>query len=877
MSGEYFAAFQNLTGRQPFPWQERLGQDGIFRNRLIRVPTGFGKTHGVFGAWFYHRVLRQRSDWPLRLVWCLPMRVLVEQTEAELRRLVGPLVWDGRGDHSGKLGIHLLMGGSDSGEWHLHPECPAVLIGTQDMLLSRALNRGYASPRARWPMEFGLLNQDCLWVMDEVQLMDVGLATSAQLQVFRDQTSPGTGRPVATWWMSATLQPDWLRKSPDTDGLGSSLGEELKKGSVAIQAAERKEELWESRKPCRLEPPCETKEVAALVLREHGREDNGARGPTLVVLNTVERAVQVAEHLRKSSSSDVRLLHSRFRPHERARWKEVLNREACSAPIDRILVATQVIEAGVDVSGAALVTELAPWPSLVQRFGRAARWGGAANVVVLDLDVKKAPPYDPESLAAARKALNLIQDVAPLHLERFEELHRDLLGELYPYQPLHLLLRKEVDDLFDTTADLSGSDVDISRFIRTGEDRDVLLFWREVSRGSAPTDEVRAGRQELCPAPFLSVKEWMGSTKGMRAWTWDWLQGRWRGARREDVWPGQTLLVDASCGGYDPERGWVPSFTGRVHPVPIAMPEASGDDAQDDESLSETDWKTIATHGREVGSAARAIALALAPEVSDIFDLAGRWHDAGKSHAAFQGSILRGARESLARRTDLAKAPKDAWLRGRRLYPVPGGGRRSGFRHELASTLAMFSVLRRHDPRHAAMLGPWIELLATAGRKAELQTSSTEGPNALEEELLRLGREEFDLVAYLVCSHHGKVRMTWHASPADQESEDSVLRIRGIREGDVLPSFKLADGAGLAHPLPQSVLTLSPSAAGLDASTGPGWTERTLALLAKHGPFRLAWLEACFRAADVRASRLPTADPLLKDEGPGSPDDKEQR
>ena len=64
------------------------------------------------------------------------------------------------------------MGGADAGGWHLYPEADAVLIGTQDMLLSRAMNRGYASPRARWPMEFGLLNQDALWVMDEVQLMD---------------------------------------------------------------------------------------------------------------------------------------------------------------------------------------------------------------------------------------------------------------------------------------------------------------------------------------------------------------------------------------------------------------------------------------------------------------------------------------------------------------------------------------------------------------------------------------------------------------------------------------------------------------------------------------------------------------------------------
>ncbi len=36
------------------------------------------------------------------------------------------------------------------------------------MLLSRALNRGYATGRARWPLEFGLLSHDALWILDGV-------------------------------------------------------------------------------------------------------------------------------------------------------------------------------------------------------------------------------------------------------------------------------------------------------------------------------------------------------------------------------------------------------------------------------------------------------------------------------------------------------------------------------------------------------------------------------------------------------------------------------------------------------------------------------------------------------------------------------------
>ena len=36
------------------------------------------------------------------------------------------------------------MGGDDELAWDLHPERDATLIRAQDMLLSRALNRGYA-------------------------------------------------------------------------------------------------------------------------------------------------------------------------------------------------------------------------------------------------------------------------------------------------------------------------------------------------------------------------------------------------------------------------------------------------------------------------------------------------------------------------------------------------------------------------------------------------------------------------------------------------------------------------------------------------------------------------------------------------------------
>lgn len=100
------------------------------------------------------------------------------------------------------------MGGEPREEWRLKPEKPRILIGAYDMLLSRALNRGCGLSPFTWPMEYGLLNSDCLWAMDEPQLMGDALATTAQLAGLRKKLR--TYGPAQSVWMSATVSPDWL-------------------------------------------------------------------------------------------------------------------------------------------------------------------------------------------------------------------------------------------------------------------------------------------------------------------------------------------------------------------------------------------------------------------------------------------------------------------------------------------------------------------------------------------------------------------------------------------------------------------------------------------------------------------------------------------
>ena len=296
------------------------------------------------------------------------MRTLVEQTWDSVRawlKNLGHLEWNRQPHtHTGRVGLHILMGGEEREEnsWDLYPEHDAILIGTQDMLLSRALNRGYGMSRYRWPMHFGLLNNDALWVMDETQLMGVGVETSAQLDAFRERL--GAWRAAPTWWMSATLDAARVQ-TVDQRALGREIAEislpadESTKLAGRLNATKRLTQA-----PMFLDPT--TKKNYARDLVRFVVEKAAADALTLVILNRVGRAQEAYRQLLKLKvpAEQIALIHSRFRRGDRKEHEQLLFGKG-----RRIVVATQAIEAGVDVSARVLITELAPWPSLVQRFG----------------------------------------------------------------------------------------------------------------------------------------------------------------------------------------------------------------------------------------------------------------------------------------------------------------------------------------------------------------------------------------------------------------------------------------------------------------------------------------------------------------------------
>ena len=65
------------------------------------------------------------------------------------------------------------MGGDANDDWLLKPDSDCITIGTQDMLLSRALNRELCHEPVSVAGGVRSAEFDVLWVFDEVQLMGV--------------------------------------------------------------------------------------------------------------------------------------------------------------------------------------------------------------------------------------------------------------------------------------------------------------------------------------------------------------------------------------------------------------------------------------------------------------------------------------------------------------------------------------------------------------------------------------------------------------------------------------------------------------------------------------------------------------------------------
>jgi CRISPR-associated endonuclease/helicase Cas3 len=896
----------------PYAWQLLVAVDGL--PDVLPVPTGLGKTE-VALAWAW-RLLVDEAPEPRHLVYCLPMRSLVTQTVHRLKTCFVAL----KAAHPEiDVSVYQLMGGAIDDEWVCQPEKPWVLVGTQDQLLSRALNRGYAMSRFEWPVHFGLLNNDCRWIIDEVQLMGPGLWTTSQLDWMRRKRFPSL-KPCLTTWMSATVGMSFLSTTDRTrEGLGDASPEQVAFEETLTTTLSNDQHLqwWRAAKrPVEwLQPPASDR--ASTNTKTRGVTKSGTVTPeviaaavidqhvagtlSLVICNTVDMAREVFRAL--SSVEHKVLLSSRFRRADRTTHEQRLltfdtTRKTGTLPKDHpglICVSTQVIEAGVDISAHRLWTELAPWPSMLQRLGRLNRKGDdqQARAWVWETPKeggnKKLKCIGPYDAADIERAKTLVEAFVPLSQnkafsEAIAELstneQKEVFEALRP-KPSPLPRALDVHGLFSTERDVHGGFTDVGAFVRgTDPDLDVTVFWRDWPGDNPPRGEDLDGplpepANEGCPVSFVRVQKMLESSKG-KAWLWDDEADRWERVNHWDIRPGMLVMLKRDVGGYDSTEGWTGDKSNMLAEVPRA---GRGATLRDDAWTEVGYWSRLDDHLKDARDEADMLckALSLTGDTRTAIVEAARHHDLGKAHPQWQSALpdrsgipdallaksprviaadvavrdVAAVRRAVTRLRPLAHAlPEQARRRGREDVVRLRWATDDNLSESELQTLRTVAGVRwaGHIQFRPGLRHEVVSALAMWGKYRGSDTTPYPA-----------------LAVYLAAAHHGKARTVLRSTTDEGDDVFGVRTEPGtlVIGTDYWPlDFSIAkDGAEGRWEGNEFVLT------------GYGWTGLVADLLGpwrpedksevgavpttepRHlGPFALAYLEALVRIADWRAS-----------------------
>ena len=393
---------------------EKLEADSE-RNYLINAPTGYGKT--LISMSIALHEFHQNS----KVIIAYPLRALIEEQVLKMKNM-----FDFHGISKDSVGARYM--GSRESLYLVHP----ITLTTIDTLSLTAvglspedINRVYSSMHGLWFSNLGhyLFSWSTVYtssflILDEVHLMYDSNKSLSFLRALIDMCKL-TG--VRMIFMTATFPKKFenVLSHKEVGVVGFSRDDDpefydersSKKYSIELLYLKRDEKL---------------SRIRDVLMKNNFNK-------ALVLFNTVEDAVSFYKLINDGRKI---LIHSRFTEEDKKakvrELKEMMNSgEKC------VVVGTQSVEAGIDISSDLIITEISPPLSLVQRFGRFLRFDektGKAFVWVEEdvLDEGDSDLYKVYDKELVRRTLNYLSSNSDVNLHISYE---DFINKVYLEDP----------------------------------------------------------------------------------------------------------------------------------------------------------------------------------------------------------------------------------------------------------------------------------------------------------------------------------------------------------------------------------------------------------------------------------------------------------
>ncbi|MBP8945756.1 MAG: CRISPR-associated helicase Cas3' [Paludibacteraceae bacterium] len=370
--------YNEVLGFDPYNYQLKVAElllNG--KNVIISVPTGAGKTWSSIIPYLYARK-NGITNFPQKLIYSLPLRTLANSIHRDVERIVANIF----------KGSTSLQTGESNNDIYFEKD---IIFSTIDQTLSNFLCFPLPLSKSQANINAGALIGSYL-VFDEFHLLEPELSMATALGTLKI-----LGETCRYCIMTATLSDSFIEK------LKANLPD-----AEIVTLNEFKEDI--PRIKSLIKSPNKANKKDLIIRKNEKINANtiiAAHRPnsrTIVICNRVETVQNLYVEVNKFKSKETQVicLHSRFFDKDRrikeAQIKDLFSKDSTA---DVILISTQVIEAGMDISCNVMHSEVSPVNSFLQRAGRCARFEGEYGIVyvydLLDLNEKERILLAPEN------------------------------------------------------------------------------------------------------------------------------------------------------------------------------------------------------------------------------------------------------------------------------------------------------------------------------------------------------------------------------------------------------------------------------------------------------------------------------------------------